>query len=127
MKWAFAVLSLVGVAFADVSTSTYAAAPSSYAAATSTYVSDYKPTEAPGCHKGQCGGHCGDGIVQPPEVCDLGTAKNNEKGSGCTPTCQHEPYCGDGFVNQPNEKCPLPPVCPTWVIPPRVTVVDRLT
>jgi hypothetical protein len=58
------------------------------------------------------GPYCGDGIVQnPPEQCDLGSAKNNAgygmKG-GCTPSCQLASYCGDGVVDTTDgEQCDL--------------------
>src|SRR5450432_4934885 len=54
----------------------------------------------------ECGGVCGDGIVQPPyEQCDLGPAKNGASNSGCSKDCKKVPYCGDGVVNQPGETC----------------------
>jgi fibro-slime domain-containing protein len=42
---------------------------------------------------------CGDKIVTPPETCDDGV--NDGGYGGCTPDCQHAPYCGDGAKNGP--------------------------
>ncbi len=35
---------------------------------------------------------CGDGVVEAPETCDDGV--NDGSYGGCTPDCQHAPYCG---------------------------------
>jgi len=45
---------------------------------------------------------CGDGIVEPDEECDLGTAENT-LGHGCTPTCKKS-SCGNGML-EPGEEC----------------------
>jgi cysteine-rich repeat protein len=45
---------------------------------------------------------CGNGTVEFPEVCDDG---NTVDGDLCDSTCQIEPICGDGMVNQPGEQC----------------------
>jgi cysteine-rich repeat protein len=56
----------------------------------------------------ECGGVCGDGIVQYPwEECDLGPKLNGAPKSGCSYDCQIVPFCGDGVVNAPGETCDL--------------------
>ena len=68
---------------------------------TSSWVPIYTP---PGGDCGlECGGVCGDGIVQAPEECDLGVELNNTPGSGCDSTCHQYCYCGDGKVEAPEE------------------------
>jgi hypothetical protein len=49
---------------------------------------------------------CGDGLVDPPEQCDLGEGHNTGVYGGCTATCKLAPYCGDAVVN-PSEQCDL--------------------
>lgn len=46
-------------------------------------------------------GSCGDGVVDPDEVCDDG---NTDSTDGCTATCQVN-VCGDGFVYSGEEEC----------------------
>ena len=54
-----------------------------------------------------CGGTCGDSIVQAPyEQCDLGPELNGVAGSGCTSDCQLCSICGNGIV-EPGEDCDL--------------------
>ncbi len=48
---------------------------------------------------------CGDGIVEPPEQCDYGTALNTGDYGGCNPDCTFAPYCGDGVIQDPPERC----------------------
>jgi fibro-slime domain-containing protein len=48
--------------------------------------------------KSACVGACGDGVVVPPEACDLGKAKNTGAHGGCNPDCTLAPFCGDGIV-----------------------------
>jgi fibro-slime domain-containing protein len=48
--------------------------------------------------KSACVGACGDGVVVPPEACDLGQAKNTGAHGGCNADCTLAPYCGDGIV-----------------------------
>jgi cysteine-rich repeat protein len=56
----------------------------------------------------ECGGVCGDGIVQYPyEECDLGPKLNGAPNSGCSKDCKRVPWCGDGVVNAPGETCDL--------------------
>lgn len=47
---------------------------------------------------------CGDGLVTPPEECDLGQL--NAVGSGCEPTCRFSCVAGDGARG-----CPAPSTC----------------
>ncbi|MGO9287978.1 MAG: DUF4215 domain-containing protein, partial [Polyangia bacterium] len=51
-----------------------------------------------------CGPICGDGVVEPGEQCDNGTANNLGGYNQCGPNCLLGPYCGDGVVNGP-EQC----------------------
>jgi cysteine-rich repeat protein len=44
---------------------------------------------------------CGDGVVEPPEVCDDG---NRESGDGCSADCTSTEVCGNGVVD-PGEAC----------------------
>jgi hypothetical protein len=63
------------------------------------------PTSTPtDCGKPKCGGECGDGIQQPEEECDLGSAKNGAPNSGCTSDCHRCPVCGDGKT-EGHEEC----------------------
>ena len=55
--------------------------------------------------KSQCKGACGDGVVTPPEKCDLGAAMNTGAYGGCKADCTLAPYCGDGMVTTPPEEC----------------------
>jgi fibro-slime domain-containing protein len=48
--------------------------------------------------KSACVGACGDGVVTPPETCDLGKAKNTGAHGGCNADCTLAPYCGDKVV-----------------------------
>jgi Protein of unknown function (DUF1554) len=48
---------------------------------------------------------CGDGILAPPEECDLGSAANTGAYGKCTRDCKLAPYCGDGKVNDVGEIC----------------------
>jgi hypothetical protein len=50
---------------------------------------------------------CGDGVVDPGEMCDLGHGHNSNFGS-CTLSCR-ENYCGDGFVHVGVESCDAGP------------------
>ena len=45
--------------------------------------------------------YCGDGVVNGPEECDLGRGNTATYGDvgGCTPSCTHAHYCGDGVVD----------------------------
>ncbi|HRI07663.1 MAG TPA: DUF4215 domain-containing protein, partial [Nannocystaceae bacterium] len=45
--------------------------------------------------------YCGDGIVQPPELCDDANASNTD---ACLTTCQLA-ACGDGFLHDKIEEC----------------------
>lgn len=45
---------------------------------------------------------CGDGRRDDDEQCDDG---NTDSGDGCDDTCQIEPFCGDGEINQDWELC----------------------
>ena len=49
-------------------------------------------------------GGCGDGLIEPPEICDDGAVNNNGDYGGCAPSCIPAPHCGDGIVNGP-ETC----------------------
>lgn len=47
---------------------------------------------------------CGDGIVDPDEICDDG--ENSGEYGGCMPGCQHlAARCGDGIVNGEGHDC----------------------
>jgi len=56
-------------------------------------------------NKSVCKSACGDGVVTPPETCDLGTAMNTGAYGGCNADCTLAPYCGDGIVTAPEEQC----------------------
>lgn len=61
-----------------------------------------------------CGGVCGDKIVQKPyEECDLGPALNGAPGSGCSATCKWTHWCGDGKTDA-WECCDLGPKNGVW-------------
>lgn len=50
-----------------------------------------------------CTAECGDGILSFGEECDDGV---NDGGYGeCAPECKLGPFCGDGVVQEPEEKC----------------------
>ena len=50
-----------------------------------------------------CTAKCGDGILSFGEECDDGV---NDGGYGkCAPECKLGPFCGDGIVQEPEEKC----------------------
>ena len=86
--------------------STYLSAPPSSPTYSPTFVtSTWIPiSTSPGGDCGdECGGVCGDGIVQAPEQCDLGVELNNTPGSGCDSTCHKYSCCGDGVVEAPEE------------------------
>jgi fibro-slime domain-containing protein len=62
--------------------------------------------------KSSCKGACGDGVVTPPEKCDLGAAMNTGAYGGCNPDCTLAPYCGDGIVQAADgEQCDSTPNC----------------
>lgn len=51
-----------------------------------------------------CGGpapYCGDGLIDPGEICDDG---NEASGDGCSATCATEPNCGNGTLDT-DEQC----------------------
>ncbi|HEY2729453.1 MAG TPA: DUF4215 domain-containing protein [Polyangia bacterium] len=53
--------------------------------------------------KSACVGMCGDGVVAPGEMCDLGAAMNTGDYGGCKADCTLAPFCGDKIVNGPEE------------------------
>ena len=55
------------------------------------------------------GPYCGDGQVDGPEECDLGSANGKVSGEGgCTFGCRKPHYCGDGYVDtELGEECDL--------------------
>jgi fibro-slime domain-containing protein len=55
--------------------------------------------------KTSCKPACGDGVVTPPEKCDLGAAMNTGAYGGCNADCTLAPYCGDGKLTKPPEAC----------------------
>jgi fibro-slime domain-containing protein len=55
-------------------------------------------------NKSTCESKCGDGVVTPPETCDLG-AMNTGAYGGCRADCTPAPYCGDKIVQKPEEQC----------------------
>jgi fibro-slime domain-containing protein len=62
--------------------------------------------------KSVCMGACGDGVVTPPEQCDLGAAMNTGAYGGCNPDCTLAPYCGDKIVQAADgEQCDSTPNC----------------
>jgi fibro-slime domain-containing protein len=61
--------------------------------------------------KSSCVGACGDGVMTPPEKCDLGAAKNTGAYGGCNADCSLAPYCGDGKVTNGEECEPAMPGC----------------
>jgi fibro-slime domain-containing protein len=54
-----------------------------------------------------CNTKCGDGVVAGTEQCDPGMSDAGAAGAynGCTADCKRGPYCGDGVVQNPPEKC----------------------
>jgi len=61
--------------------------------------------ESPGvCSEGGCiVPICGNGTVEPSELCDDG---NSVKGDGCSPKCDSNEVCGNGFVDYlQDEQC----------------------
>lgn len=52
-----------------------------------------------------CAPACGDGVVVPPEQCDLGAAENTGAYAGCSADCRRGPFCGDRVVQASNEAC----------------------
>ena len=44
---------------------------------------------------------CGNGIIEPPEMCDDGNLLN---GDGCSDVCTIESVCGNGII-EPPEMC----------------------
>jgi fibro-slime domain-containing protein len=55
--------------------------------------------------KTSCKPACGNGVVTPPEKCDLGADKNTGAYGGCNADCTLAPYCGDGKLTMPPEEC----------------------
>ncbi|MGC4088058.1 MAG: DUF4215 domain-containing protein [Polyangiaceae bacterium] len=52
-----------------------------------------------------CTPTCGDGVVVPPEQCDLGAAMNTGAYAGCTAECRRGPFCGDKLLQAGSEAC----------------------
>lgn len=99
-----------------------------------------QPGAIPSCDAGECPVHCGNGIVEGNEECDLGDDLNNDNSyGGCNTMCRLGPRCGDGEVNG-DEGCDLgtengvahgdagaectrvckqvPTVCGDWIVNP---------
>jgi cysteine-rich repeat protein len=55
-----------------------------------------EPLNCPGCEPG-----CGDGVIEPPEICDDGNASDDDD---CTNACVPA-RCGDGIVHTLREEC----------------------
>ncbi len=49
----------------------------------------------------QQGAQCGNGIVEPDEICDDGNTEDNDE---CSADCKRTPACGDGVID-PGEAC----------------------
>ena len=51
--------------------------------------------------------YCGDGTVQSGfELCDAGSANNDDTYEGCSTSCDWGPFCGDGTIDASgSEKC----------------------
>ena len=47
---------------------------------------------------GNGGGVCGDGVVDPEEQCDQGSANSDTAPDACRTDCR-EAYCGDAVVD----------------------------
>src|SRR5512138_2257210 len=48
---------------------------------------------------------CGNGVLEPGEACDDGSASDDRNYGGCTTQCKLGERCGDGQVNGPGEEC----------------------
>jgi uncharacterized protein (TIGR03382 family) len=55
------------------------------------------------CSQGKCVSLCGNGILDPGELCDNGDRNSNSLPDHCRTTCS-VPRCGDG-VQDSNEQC----------------------
>jgi fibro-slime domain-containing protein len=54
--------------------------------------------------RSSCTAICGDGVVQPGETCDDGTANNTGEYGHCNSTCSAKRFCGDTVLD-PEEAC----------------------
>jgi len=55
--------------------------------------------------RSECLPVCGDGIIAAGEQCDDGDAENTGGHNRCNANCTIGEYCGDGVVQEPEEKC----------------------